>query len=158
MQLLPLDVWVRLKDGDRDAFQLFKGHYSYRVYADGRRDDPTNRNRRLFCGPGDKMVLLTPDAKALFVWRKFIDDSGQQGVNNAIFRNTGPQLSSVLILEAEKHAWERWPGERLYTYVDAAKTAKRRGKHNLPGHCYRIAGWRECGETKSGKLILEKTP
>ena len=98
------------------------------------------------------MVLLTADCMALFVWRKFIDKSGQRGVNCAVFRNEGPHLSSTLIREAERLAAGRWPGERLYTYVNP-----RRVKSENPGYCFKAAGWRVCGRTaERGLLILEK--
>ena len=96
------------------------------------------------------MVLLTNEADALFVWRKFIDDSGQQGVNCAVFRNEGPILSSLLILEAVKLAQIRWPMERLYTYVNPQKI-----KSTNPGYCFICAGWKVCGKTKGGLVILE---
>ena len=132
-------------------------HYSFQRYKDGRRSDMRNPNRFMFVGPGEKMVLVTPDYSALFVWRKFIDDSGQTGINCAVFRNESNILSSELILEAEKLAQLRWPGERLYTYVNEEKTKKRRGKKNPPGQCFIMAGWNECGKTKSkGLIILEK--
>ncbi len=99
------------------------------------------------------MVLMNGDCTALFVWRKFIDDSGQQGVNCAVFRNEGPVLSSTLILEAEQLAWGRWPGERLYTYV-----APQSIRSTNPGCCFKAAGWRRCGQTKGGLVILEKQP
>jgi DNA modification methylase len=101
-------------------------------------------------GPGEKLVLLTPRRDALFVWRKFIDDSGQQGVNCAVFRNEGPTLSSHLITEAMGIAWRRWPGARLYTYVDAGKI---RSSH--PGYCFRMAGWTRAGTSKGGLVVLE---
>jgi hypothetical protein len=99
-------------------------------------------------------VLLTNDNKALFVWRDFINDDGNEGINCAVFRNEGPRLSSDLLLEAERIAWQRWPGRRLYTYVSAAAVQS----HN-PGYCFKKAGWRTCGVTKKKKLlILEKLP
>ncbi len=151
---MPLDLgtWVRLRDGDRQAFALFRRHYSYYQYADRRRENPGNRNRFQFMGPGEKVVLLTPDGKALFGWRKFKDDSGQQGINCSVFRNEGPARASELILAAQAIAWEVWPGERLYTYVNPAKLPD--GKR--PGYCFECAGWSRCGLTKSGLLILEK--
>jgi hypothetical protein len=99
-------------------------------------------------------VLLTPDLKALFVWRKFKDGSGQEGVNCAVFRNEGAGLASALILEAEEWAWRRWPDERrLYTYVDA-----KRIRSSNPGYCFIRAGWTRLPyRTKWNKLIvLEK--
>lgn len=142
---LPLftdDHWVEIKDGDRFAREMFQRHYSYRPYADGRKP-------KLFCGPGEKMVLMTVDGRALFVWRKFISGDGQQGINCSIFRNESKTLSSTLILEAEKWAWARWPGERLYTYVNPRKV-----KSTNPGCCFKKASWKECGVTKHNKLII----
>jgi hypothetical protein len=136
------DVWVEVRDGNQAGQQLFSRHYSKYIYKDGRRP-------KLFVGPGSKMVLITQDGKALFVWRKFISGSGESGVNCAVFRNEGGQQSSMLILEAEKLAWQRWPGERLYTYVNAKMV-----RSVNPGYCFKKAGWKICGETKKRKLLI----
>lgn len=156
MILLGLSQWIAVKDGDADAFELMKRHYSYKPYRDGRREDKNNPNRKLFVGPGEKMVLMTPDGLALFVWRKFKNEARPEGgVNCAVFRNEGSALSSRLILGAEELAWERWPGETLYTYVNARKI----GSSN-PGYCFLKAGWVRLKErTKHNRLvILEKRP
>jgi len=152
--MFPDMLWLPCRDGDPRAYALFARHYSAYQYADGRRANKSYRQRHLFVGPGEKMVLLTADCMALFVWRKFIDKSGQRGVNCAVFRNEGPHLSSTLIREAERLAAGRWPGERLYTYVNP-----RRVKSENPGYCFKAAGWRVCGRTaERGLLILEKIP
>ncbi len=52
--------------------ELYERHYSCYNYKD-------KRKRKLFVGPGEKVVLRTKGADALFVWQKFIDDSGEQG-------------------------------------------------------------------------------
>lgn len=136
--------WVDCRDGNPTAMEIFRRHYTARA----------NRKVFQFVGPGQKMVLMTPDALALFVWRKFIDDAipKQTGVNCAVFRNEGAGLSSDLIREAEVLAWQRWPGERLYTYVDPKKTRHKRD----PGRCFLRAGWRHAGWTRGGLRILEK--
>jgi len=136
--------WRESRDGDPVGLQLYRRHYSRHVYRDGR--DPA-----LFVGPGEKTVLLAHDDDALFVWRKFIDASGQQGLNCAVFRNESPHLSSAMILDAETWAVRRWPGERLYTYVNA-----RRIRSVNPGYCFLAAGWRRAGRTAGGLLVLEK--
>lgn len=148
------NYWLPAKDGEPDAARMYARHYSSTPYADGRRSNLLNRNRHLFVGPGEKMVLMNIDRTALFVWRKFIDMSGQIGINCAIFRNESNILSSKLIFDAEICAWNRWPGERLYTYVNPRKVASPN-----PGYCFKIAGWQLCGVTKTrGLLILEKYP
>lgn len=139
--------WLSIKDGDARGRALFQRHYSYRPYADGRKPS-------LFVGPGEKLVLMTFNCDALFIWRKFVSGDGQEGVNCSVFRNESPILSSVLIAEAEELAWARWPGERLYTYVNP-----RAIQSSNPGYCFKVAGWRRCGLTKHNRLvILEKLP
>lgn len=143
--------WLLVKDGHPAALRLYERHYSAYQYADGRK-------RKLFLGPGEKLVLITRDGKALFAWRKFIDDSGETGVNCAVFRNESPILSSALILQAERQAWARWPGERLYTYVSEEKTRRRRSRHARGGRCFEHAGWSYVRTTPGGLLVLEKLP
>lgn len=135
--------WYLAKDGDPSALQLYERHYSCRAYKDG-------RVRRLFCGPGAKIVLITRNADALFVWRKqkYALD-WQNGVCCAVFRNEGPVKSSRLIREAMQIAWKRWPGDRLYTYVNPTRI-----KGNNPGYCFKRAGWRSCGTSKGRRLVL----
>lgn len=149
--LFDVGDWMGTKDGDPRAFAIFSRHYSYRPYKDGRRERSNYRNRYLFLGPGEKMVLVTPAYDALFAWRKFKDDSGQIGVCCSVFRNESRRRASELILAAEELAWRRWPGERLYTYVNTDKVAG-----SCPGFCFRCARWKACGETAGGLIVLEK--
>lgn len=136
------ETWVPVKDGNETVRKIFDRHYSRYFYKDGRKP-------ALFVGPGSKMVLMTPCARGIFVWRKFISGDGQEGVNCAIFRNEGAGRSSDLIREAMRLAWERWPGERLYTYVNGRAVESRN-----PGYCFMMAGWRKCGVTKVRKLLI----
>jgi hypothetical protein len=135
--------WEQIRDGDKNGLELYERHYSAYRYKDG-------RERKLFVGPGEKLVLMTEDRDALFVWRKFIDRSGQNGVNCAAFRNESGVRSSDLIKEAVKLGRKRWPGERFYTYVNPKKI-----KSSNPGYCFKAASWKFCGKTKSGLIILE---
>lgn len=147
--MLDLGHWFQIKDADPRARAMYLGHYSARHYKDGRR-------RSKFIGPGEYMLLMTTGCDALFAWRKFKDDAQppQTGVNNPIFiRKAGDNLASDLIREACEIAWTRWPGERLYTYVNPKKV-----RSTNPGYCYLKAGWRKCGKTKGGLLIFEVLP
>ena len=139
-------VWWATKDGDKDCLEMYERHYSCNRYADGRK-------RKLFVGPGRKLVLRTERADAMFVWREFIDDSGQDGVNCAVFRNESPHRSSDLIRQADAVADCLWLDRRHYTYVNRAAVAS-----SNPGFCFLQAGWTRCGKTKNGLLILEKLP
>lgn len=111
--------------------------------------------------PGETITLMSADSAVLFVWLKQqYTQSDQVGVNCAVFRNEGSVLSSLIILEAEQFAWERWPGERLYTYVDPSEITS----HN-PGYCFKQAGWKLVRDehskprlTTKELLILEKCP
>ena len=139
--------WYLTKDGDASCLQLYDRHYSCYRYKDGRK-------RKLFVGPGEKIVLRTGDGSAMFAWRNFIDDSGEEGINCAVFRNERPDiyLSSELIRQADAVADFAWPGERHYTFVDPASVRSRN-----PGYCFVAAGWRKAGTTKRGLIVLERS-
>lgn len=136
-------TWIKVRDGKPTASAMFDRHYSR---------NPAARGHARIAGPGRKMVLMTPCARALFVWRQFQTKdptAGPTDINCAIFRNEGAGLSSDLIREAMDLAWQRWPGERLYTYVNP-----RRVRSANPGYCFLMAGWRRCGMTKTRKLVI----
>lgn len=143
--MLNLGYWYPIRDGDPRGRAMLNAHYSARRYK--------NKRPRLFVGPGEKLVLMTASSDAMFIWRKFISDDGQTGINCAAFRNESAVLSSVLIHEAMQLAWQRWPGERLYTYINP-----RRVRSTNPGYCFLQAGWSRCGQTRGGLLILEVFP
>lgn len=144
------EPWVLVRDVNVTAAALFDRHYSRNPAARAGGDPRV-------AGPGRKMVLLTPCARALFVWRQFVSKdptAGAGDVNCGIFRNEGAGQSSDLIRAAMALAWARWPGERLYTYVNARKVRSRNA-----GYCFLCAGWRRCGVTQErGLLILEALP
>lgn len=136
-------IFNTVKDGDARARSIFDRHYSRYFYKDGRRP-------KLFVGPGEKLVLMTPTCDALFVWRKFISGDNQQGINCAVFRNEGAARSSDLIAEAERMALTRWPDtERFYTYVKSNAV-----QSTNPGYCFQCAGWVNVGTTKRNKLVI----
>ncbi len=144
-------IWWVTKDGDVDCLALYEKHYSAYRYRDG-------RVRKLFCGPGEKLVLRTEDGRAFFVWRRFYDACidtrtglQQAGVNCAAFRNEGPHRSSDLIRHADAVADCVWPSLRHYTYVNPKGI-----RSTNPGFCFIRAGWRRCGLTKGGLLVLER--
>lgn len=146
-------LWWVTKDGDLDCHDLYVRHYSALRYLDGRRE----RDKR-FCGPGEKLVLRTEDGSAMFVWRRFIDacidertGQRQAGINCAVFRNESRFLASDLIRQADAIADATWSDRRHYTYVNSEKVASRN-----PGYCYIAAGWKRCGRTKGGLLVLER--
>ena len=142
------EYWYPANKFDARAVGLYRRHYSATTHRHGLRIDHLSRG---IAPPGEDMILLTLDCKALFGWIKqqFRKDK-QIGVNCFVFRNEGNILSSDLITEAMTLAKERWPGERLFTFVDPLKV-----KSSNPGYCFIQAGWRKCGRTKGGLLILD---
>lgn len=131
--------WRMARDGDPIALRIFGRHYTARAFADG-------RVRRLFVGPGEKLVLIAHDDSALFAWRRFVSMDDQVGVCCSVFRNEGAALSSTLIREADELADGCWPAEvRHYTYVAPSRVAS-----SNPGYCFLMAGWRRAGRTKGG--------
>lgn len=144
-------VWWLTKDGDTDCLALYERHYSAHQYRDG-------RERRKFVGPGDYVCLRTIAGDAFFVWRRFNDacvdqrtGQPQEGINCAAFRNEGTHRSSDLVRQADAIADVCWPDSRHYTYVNPKKV-----RSSNPGYCFLVAGWRRCGMTKGGLLILER--
>lgn len=130
---------------------MYERHYSSRQYRDGRR-------RKLFCGPGTKVVLHTYGYAACWVWREFRDrcidertGEPQEGINCAIFRNESPHLSSGLIRQADAIADCLWAHRRHYTYVNPQRVSSRN-----PGYCFLAAGWTRCGWTKGGLVVMER--
>jgi len=145
--LEPTDTpWMVVSDGHPTARAIADRHYSRR-----------HRGASLFVGPGEKLILLSYDLKALFCWRfARLREDNQVGVECTIFRNEGTQQSSYLIIEAEKFAWDKWSDHRLFTYVDGQAI-----KSTNPGHCFIMAGWRRLDGYRSkdrGLFLLEKLP
>ena len=136
--------WFQIHAGDPRAMGLARRHYS-------RHPRPIMVRQAL--GPGQNMMLMTQDSRAVFGWlvSQFRDDQ-EQGVYCAIFRNEGPHLSSDLILWAEEFAGWKWPHiARMFTYVDPLQV-----RSANPGYCFKVAGWNRNGVSKSGKVLLAK--
>jgi hypothetical protein len=141
--------WLPVKDGDDRARALYLRHYS------ANKNRPQGAHSRQFVAAGQKYVLLNTEGTAVFVWlRNTIERyDRQEGVICTLFRNESNVRSSDLIHEAMDLAWRRWPGERLFTYVNASKI-----RSTNPGYCFKQAGWKTCGMSKGGLVILECLP
>jgi len=154
IDIFPGEHWYGASRCDPRVVDLYSRHYSS-IRSNKNKGDWL---RSGITAPGEQIVLLSSDSRALFVWlkQKYSADD-QAGVNCAVFRNEGPFLSSMLIEEAEGIAWARWPGERLYTYVDPGEI-----KSKNPGCCFKKCGWKTVkvnGETyrsQRGLIVLEK--
>jgi hypothetical protein len=63
-------------------------------------------------------------------------------------------VSSAMIVEACHLAWERWPGQRLFTFVNPREI-----RSTNPGYCFLQAGFRRLpGLTRRGLRVLERLP
>ena len=145
-----LGYWYATTQCDPRVVDLYSRHYSATKNRKGRADWLSAG----VAGPGEKMVLMTSDSRALFVWRKVMyRRDGQHGVECAVFRNESPLLSSDLIREAVVLALRRWPHQRLFTYVNARKV-----RSSNPGYCFKMAGWRVAGRSSTGLILLEYDP
>jgi hypothetical protein len=133
------------------AARLADGHYSRRTIGSPQ-----------FMPPGQTLILLSEDETAVFGWWRPHPRSGLKTMNGydgwtcTIFRNTGPALSSRLILEAEKLLLERYDvgPDGLMTYVWDRKVAPPN-----PGYCFKCAGYQVAGRSAdTKKTLLRKTP
>ena len=136
--------WLITNDKEQAARSLADRHYSRK----------TPGSPKGFMGPGEHLILISPDGKALFGWLRARPDMRRDhidGIYCAIFRNESSILSSTLILEAEKFAQRKWPGLMMFTYVDQGKV-----KSKKPGWSFIKAGWVEAGHSKKGLILLKK--
>jgi hypothetical protein len=153
-------VWCISHKYDRAGAALADAHYSRRTIGAPQ-----------FMPPGQTLVLITPDRSAVFGWWRPHPRSGITAMNGldgwtcSIFRNTGPMLSSDLVLAAElelQRAEQRGDlaapcgPDGLLTYIWARKI-----RSTNPGFCFLIAGWTKLGvnarrEPARRKLLLHK--
>jgi len=142
--LLPLfEGLVKTTHFDAEMAQLADRHYSRRTVG-----------ARQFAYSGRKLVLRDVSGLVLFVWmypRPELRMDDRAGYHCTIFRNESPRLSSDIILEAEQAAVDKWGQNTAWTFVDARKI-----KSPNPGYCFKKAGWRSAGVTKSGLHVLTK--
>ena len=145
--LLPGQHWFPISSADPRGMALYLRHYSAKPH-------PNGRSSRHFVSGGYRMVLMTADARALWVWQWMPGEYRKddlEGVYCAIFRNEGPVQSSVLVREAEELAWQRWPGAQLFTFVDPRKVAS-----PVAGWCFIRCRWKRRGTTARGLFVFVK--
>lgn len=145
---------MEVQDGNPTARDLFTRHCSNQHRRRGKAQPA------LIVGPGYKLVLVTADGGAVCAWRaeKFRAD-GQEGVECAIYRREQGELASKMLRAAMELAWARWPGTRLFTFVDPREVQPtwRAGRPTW-GHCFYQAGWRFAGISQKRLQILECLP
>ena len=136
-------AWYLTKDGDLSCYALFRRHYSCRTLKP---------KKRLFVGPGEKIVQRTDPGDAVCVWRYAEHRADHQaGIECTLFRNESPHQSSELIRQADAIADHCWPGMRHYTFVDPKAV-----RSSNPGCCFVAAGWRRNGQSAKGLYVFER--
>jgi hypothetical protein len=144
---LPLEDLVSVRDGTPEARMIYNRHYSARRYRDG-------RSPKKLVGPGEYLLLTTPTWDVLVAFRLSRRPiAGQSGVYLSVFRNESIRKSSEILRQALRLAENRWPDQnRVFTLVDPRKI-----ESSIPGYCFRRAGFRHIGDTKSGQMIFSRT-
>lgn len=143
-------LWRKSHRCDTEALPLANRHYN--------RQSPESPQ---FVPPGRCIVLLTPNADALWVsswpFAQYVKHAWAGAWLCSCFRNESPILSSDLIRNAvavTRYFWLHPPELGMVTFVDTEKVRHKRD----PGRCYRKAGWKPCGYTKGGLLALQLLP
>lgn len=143
-----MKYWQRVPKFDVSCAELADRHYSRRTVGSPQ-----------FMPPGQTVVLATPRRDAVFGWWRPHPSSGITAMNGldgwtcTIFRNEGPILSSLLVLDAEAalDGYDIGP-DGLLTYVWDSKV-----RSANPGACFKRAGWRRVGRSADGrKTLLQK--
>lgn len=115
-----------------------------------------------FVPPGRCLVLLTEDRSAVWVtsWpiAAYVKHAWAGAWVNSLFRNENCRhRSSDLIRWAVAHTRHKWPDVPelgIISFVDANKTEPK----EVPGWCYRRAGWTHVGYTAGGLWAFQQLP
>jgi hypothetical protein len=114
-----------------------------------------------FVPPGRCLVLKTTDGSAAWItswpFPEFVQHAWAGAWVNSLFRNEGHGRSSDLIRWAVAHTRATWPDVPelgVVSFVDASKTAPK----EVPGWCYRRAGWSHVGFTQAGLYAFQQLP
>jgi hypothetical protein len=114
-----------------------------------------------FVPPGRCLVLLTGDARALWVtswpFAEYVRHRWPGAWVNSLFRREAGPLASELIRDAV--AATRWtfgepPPLGMVTFINRDKTTPKRD----PGYCYLAAGFEPDGETDGGLVAVRMRP
>ena len=142
-------IWTLSDRADPRAVRIADRHYN--------RQKPGTPQ---FVPPGRCLVLLTPEADAVWVtswpFAEYVRHAWAGAWVCSCFRNESRFLSSDLIDEAVSATLFRYgtpPELGFVTFVNAGKV-----RSTNPGFCYLRAGWERCGKTKGGLHALRLPP
>lgn len=140
-------IWLVTDKGDQDARRIADRHYS--------RQTP---GAPQFCRNGQNFVLVTRALDALWVTHrpasgKATRTDGLDAWECTLFRREGgAHRASDMIREAVLATVAFWgpiPPDGFLTYVDPEQVGTQ-----VPGWCFRRAGWKHRGESRDGKPRL----
>ncbi len=144
-----MNPWRRSDRADPRALPLADAHYNRQHVGSPQ-----------FVPPGRCVVLLTPEARALWVtsWplAAYVRHAWAGAWVNSLFRREDGPVASDLIVAAvamTRAIWEP-PPLGIVSFVDASKTRHKRD----PGRCYRKAGWTHVGFTQGGLWVFQQRP
>lgn len=147
-------ILERVKPTEDAILAMVRSHYSHRDNIEKR--PRTTKTSKTWWSNARLVVFSDPERTLVFAWQWPKDGmrkDNQNGFNNTLFHRSDrcDFQASDIILAAERVVIEHWGANRAYTYVDAEKI-----KSANPGYCYKMAGWKQIGVSKSGKPLLEK--
>ena len=144
-----VSLWHLSNRANRRAAALADRHYNRQKVG-----------ARQFVPPGRCIVLLTQTHDALWVssypFAEYVKHQWAGAWICSCFRNESVHLSSTLIRQAvavTRGIWGTPPELGMITFVHPAKI-----RSSNPGYCYKKAGWRHVGLTKSGLVALQLLP
>lgn len=142
--------WQRSHRADPKALPLADRHYNRQKIGSPQ-----------FAPPGRCVVFLTESADALWItswpFAQFVKHAWAGAWVCSCFRNESQTLSSTLITEAVAHTrgiYGKPPDLGMVSFVDPTKVRHKRDF----GRCYLRAGFKNCGETQGGLVVLQMLP
>ena len=140
-------MWRRITKFDPRGAALADRHYSRRKVGSPQ-----------FMPPGETVILMSHDERAVFGWWRPHPASGIKAMNGldgwtcTIFRNESEHRSSSLILAAERFLVELGVTVGPSGFITYVWDRKVRSEN--PGYCFKCAGWRLTGRSADGKKSL----
>jgi hypothetical protein len=140
-------LWTLSHRADPRCVELADRHYSRQKIGS-----------KQFVPPGRCFVLYFRDKVGAACWvtswpfAEYVNHQWAGAWTNSFFRNESGILSSYLIrqaIAATRWNWPEVPDLGLVTFIDTKKVKKKRDF----GRCYRKAGFKEVGYTKTLKLL-----
>jgi hypothetical protein len=140
-------LWTLSHSRDARARELADRHYSRKKPGSSRFVPPGRCFTLFFKGKVGSAVWVTS-----WPFAEYVRHEWAGAWINSLFRNESEILSSYLIrqaIAATRWNWPDVPDLGLVTFIDTEKVKKKRDF----GRCYRKAGFREVGVTKTNQLV-----